>query len=104
MDNQKINSKARRRSLSTKQHVNTSSEPEYTGITTQQALIYFAIILACFVVVYPKMIHPMLKYALGFQEPPPTESKKSDLPPQLLNRGKPHLGLDLECVLSPMGE
>ncbi|KAF6019952.1 hypothetical protein EB796_021772 [Bugula neritina] len=45
----------------------------------------------------------MLKYALGFQEPPPTESKKSDLPPQLLNRGKPPPGAGPGMRSQPYG-
>ena len=42
------------------------SAVEESGISTKQALIYAAIVLACFGAVYPRMIHPMVKMALGF--------------------------------------
>lgn len=50
--------------------LNTEPSVEMTGVSTKQTLMYIAIVVACFVVVYPRMIHPMIKIALGFGEKP----------------------------------
>lgn len=46
-----------------RQQISTESS---SGVSTKQALVYFGIVVACFVVIYPRMIHPMVKMALGF--------------------------------------
>lgn len=53
------------------------------GVSSKQALIYFGIVIACFIVVYPRMIHPMVKMAFGFGGSP--DSDKAAQPGELKN-------------------
>lgn len=45
-----------------------SQTEEDGGITNRQALMYFGLVVVCFAVLYPRIIHPLLKNALGFGE------------------------------------
>lgn len=63
-----------------KTHAGAESNMEESGITSKQALIYAAIVLACFGAVYPRMIHPMLKMALGFGAAPQTPKQPGITP------------------------
>lgn len=44
------------------------TDDEDPGISNKQAMIYIAIVVVCFATLYPKMIHPMVKAALGLTE------------------------------------
>lgn len=36
------------------------------GVSNFQLCMYIGLVVVCFIVVYPRMVHPMLKIALGF--------------------------------------
>lgn len=39
------------------------------GISKKQIILYGAVVIVCFITIYPRMIHPMIKMALGYADP-----------------------------------
>lgn len=44
------------------------------GLSTKQIIFYGVIVLVCFITIYPRMIHPMIKMAFGYED----SMKRSD--------------------------